>query len=173
MLQNKRLSSWCSVNGSIEHVNVPDVGDGIQPSADAQHVGVLGEQRLVDDPPLVLGLLEVRVGEEEEHLLQLPFPEEVGQVLHGVGPQAGDVAVAPARGVLLAQSGDSAVQRVDLVENINMRMWDVQNQQRSAKKQGCPLSHLYSSKHKPVPYVVRHLDPDLQPEHEFGREHGR
>ena len=65
------------------------------------------EERLVDDPPLVLGLLEVGVGEEEEHLLELSLPEEVGEVLHGVGPQAGDVAVSAGRRVLLAQSGDS------------------------------------------------------------------
>ena len=49
---------------------------------------------LVDDPPLVLGFLEVRVREEEEHFLELALLEEVGQVLHRVRPQAGDVCVA-------------------------------------------------------------------------------
>ena len=37
----------------------------------------------------------------------LALPKEVGQVLHGVGPQTGDVAVPARRGVLLAQGGDS------------------------------------------------------------------
>ena len=38
-----------------------------------EHVGVFSKQSFVDDPPLVLGLLEVRVGEQEEHLGQLPL----------------------------------------------------------------------------------------------------
>ena len=38
-----------------------------------------------DDPPLELGLLEVRVREEEEHLGELPLPVEVWQELHRVG----------------------------------------------------------------------------------------
>ena len=52
-------------------------------------------------------LLEVGIWEEEEHLLELSLPEEVGEVLHGVGPEAGDVAVPTGRGMLLSQSGDS------------------------------------------------------------------
>ena len=49
---------------------------------------------LVDDPPLVLGLLEMRVRKEEEHFFELALLEEVWQVLHGVGAKAGDVGVA-------------------------------------------------------------------------------
>ena len=36
-----------------------------------EHVGVFCEESLVDNSPLVLGLLEVRVGKQEEHLRQL------------------------------------------------------------------------------------------------------
>ena len=49
----------------------------------------------------------MRVWKEEEHLLELSLPEEVGEILHGVGPEAGDVAVPAGRGMLLPQSGDS------------------------------------------------------------------
>ena len=37
------------------------VSDDINPAADCQDVGVLGQQGRVDNPPLVLRLLEVRV----------------------------------------------------------------------------------------------------------------
>jgi hypothetical protein len=51
-----------------------------------ENVGILGNERLVDDAPLVFGFLEVRVREQEEHLGELAFPEEVGQILHGIAP---------------------------------------------------------------------------------------
>ena len=51
------------------------VGDGVEAPALPQHVRVLRQQGLVDDAPLVLGLLEVRVREQEEHLAQLALPE--------------------------------------------------------------------------------------------------
>ena len=40
---------------------VPDISYDIHPAADCQDVRVLGQQGRVDDPPLVLRLLEVRV----------------------------------------------------------------------------------------------------------------
>ena len=69
---------------------------------------------LVDDPPLVLGLLEMRVREEEEHFLELAFLEEVWQVLHGVGPKAGDVGVAA--GILQPQRFDPVL---DVVRDLH------------------------------------------------------
>ena len=50
------------------------VGDGVEAAALPQHVGVLRQQGLVDDPPLVFRLFEVRVREQEEHLTQLTLP---------------------------------------------------------------------------------------------------
>ena len=38
-------------------------------------------------------LLEVWVREQEEHLRELTLLEEVGQVLHGVTPETGNVCV--------------------------------------------------------------------------------
>ena len=73
--------------------SILDIGDGVEAPPRPQHEGVLGQQRLVDDPPLVLGLLEVRVREQEEHLAQLTLAEEVGEVLHGVGAETRDVGV--------------------------------------------------------------------------------
>ena len=40
-----------------------------------EHVGVFCKESLVDNSPLVLGLLEVRVGKQEEHLRQLALPK--------------------------------------------------------------------------------------------------
>lgn len=48
---------------------------------------------LLDDPSPVVRLLEVRVGEAEEHLLDGSLPEVVCDVAHGVGPQHADVVV--------------------------------------------------------------------------------
>lgn len=42
--------------------------------------------------PVVAGL-EVRVREEEQELLELPFPEVVAEVLHRVGPHDGDILI--------------------------------------------------------------------------------
>ena len=53
----------------------------------------------------------MRVWKEEEQLLELSLPEEVGEILHGVGPEAGDVAVPAGRGMLLPQSCDSGWQK--------------------------------------------------------------
>ena len=40
---------------------VADISDNVDPAADSQYICVLRQQGRVDDPPLVLGLLEVRV----------------------------------------------------------------------------------------------------------------
>ena len=52
------------------------VGDSVEPPALPQHIGVLRQQGLVYDPPLVFGLFKMRVGEEKEHLTQLAFPAQ-------------------------------------------------------------------------------------------------
>ena len=72
--------------------SILDIGDGVEAPPRPQDEGVLGQQRLVDDPPLVLGLLEMRIREQEEHFRELPLPEEIGQIFHGVTPETGDVS---------------------------------------------------------------------------------
>lgn len=72
-----------------------------------QHVGILGQDGRVDDPPLVLGLLEVGIGEEKEQFCELALLEEVGEVLHGVGANHGNVAVASR--VIVSQCRDAVV----------------------------------------------------------------
>jgi len=52
-------------------VKILHVGVGVDEAAHPQDIGVLGQQRGRDDPPPEVGLLEVRVGEEEEDLVQL------------------------------------------------------------------------------------------------------
>ena len=87
---------------------VLDVSDGVEPPALPEHVGVLRKQSLVDNPPLVFWLLKVWVRKQEEHLAQLtlpvstfdqrsqsifhPWPEEVWEILHGIGSDAGNVS---------------------------------------------------------------------------------
>ena len=68
------------------------VSDRVDLPANSQDVGVLGQQGLIDNPPLVLGFLEVRVREQEEHFGQLTLPEEIGQIFHGISPEASHVS---------------------------------------------------------------------------------
>jgi hypothetical protein len=49
---------------------------------------------LVDDPPLVLRLLEMWIRKEEEHFLQLTLDEEVRKVFHRVRSKTSYVRVA-------------------------------------------------------------------------------
>ena len=58
-----------------------------------KNVSILCQQGLIDDSPLVLGFLEVRVREEEKHFFQLTFGKETRQVLHRIPPNAGDVTI--------------------------------------------------------------------------------
>ena len=102
------------------------VGDGVDDTARRKAEGILAEQRVADDAPPMIRLLEVRIlpalgrsaascvaaearrethWKEEEHLPKLPLAEVVWQVLLGVGAQAGDVGVL-AR-VLLPQRQDA------------------------------------------------------------------
>ena len=72
------------------------VCDCVQDAALLQVVHVLREQHLTageqkqqllrNDATTVILLLEVRVGEAEEHLAQLTLADKVRQVLHGVRP---------------------------------------------------------------------------------------
>ena len=51
----------------------------------SQNIRILCQNGGVDDPPFVFGLLEVRVGEEEEDLGQLALLKVVREILHGIG----------------------------------------------------------------------------------------
>lgn len=73
-----------------------DIGDGVQKPSGPQHVCILGIQARRDDARLVLARLEVRVREADEDLGQLVSGEKIGEELHRVGPESGDVLV-PAR----------------------------------------------------------------------------
>jgi hypothetical protein len=79
------------------------IRDGVHDPAGAQHVRVLGVERVGHDAGFVLTLLEMRVWEAEEDFGELRFGEEVGQEFHRVGTQAGYILVAARRGVLDAQ----------------------------------------------------------------------
>ena len=79
-------------------VQILDVGDGVHAAAGPQHERVLGVQRRRHDPRLVLARLEVRVWEAEEDGTELAAVEEVGEELHGVGAEAGDVLVGAGDG---------------------------------------------------------------------------
>lgn len=59
----------------------------------SKHISVFTQVAPVDDPPLVLRLLEVRVRIQEKHFLELSLVEIVCEIFHGVGANAGDVLV--------------------------------------------------------------------------------
>ena len=61
------------------------VGGDVSNASRAQDVGVFSEEGRVDDAKAVLGLLKVRIREEEEDFVELAFVEKVGEELHGVG----------------------------------------------------------------------------------------
>jgi hypothetical protein len=84
-------------------VQILYIGNRVHDSAGAQHVRILGVERVGHDARLVLALLEVRVREAEEDFGELGLGEEVGQEFHRVGAQAGYVLIAARRGVLDAQ----------------------------------------------------------------------
>ena len=42
----------------------------------------------------MLGLLEMWIWEKEKHFFQLTLEKEIGQILHGIAPQASNVVVA-------------------------------------------------------------------------------
>ena len=48
---------------------------------------------MVDNSSSEVFLLEVRIWETEEHLLQLPFPEVIGEELHSIGSDNGAIEV--------------------------------------------------------------------------------
>lgn len=87
-----------------------DVRDRVEPAVGPQHVGVLGVELGGDDAGLVLAGLEVRVWEAEEEVGQLVTVEEVGEVLHGVGAQGGDVVVGAWAGRQGRRSGGRGVE---------------------------------------------------------------
>ena len=73
-----------------------NISDNVDPSTHSQHVSILGKQGGIDNPPpcenkvdcllsikfwlLVFGLLEVWIWIEKEHLGQLAFLKEIGQI---------------------------------------------------------------------------------------------
>lgn len=59
----------------------------------AEDVSIFTQQRRIDDSPLVLWLLEMRIRVEEEHLGQLALVEVVGEIFHRVRSEARDVVV--------------------------------------------------------------------------------
>ena len=69
------------------------VGNGIDLPSNSQDVGVLGQQGLINDPPLVLGFLEMWIREQKKHFGQLALPEEIRQIFHGISPEASHVSV--------------------------------------------------------------------------------
>ena len=101
------------------NVQVLDVGDGVEDAALLKRVCVEVQERGVDNAETVLRALEVRVGEKEEHLVELALVEVVGAELHDVGTNArdvvelGDLALAKlVRGVLGARNLDRMVDNV-------------------------------------------------------------
>lgn len=91
--------------GADPIVQIPYVGDDVDAAAGAHDVGVLGHQGGRDNAGLALAGLEVRVREAEEEAGEGGAREEVGQELHRVGAQRGDVLI---RGRLLGSEGEDA-----------------------------------------------------------------
>lgn len=68
----------------LEHpvVEIFDIGGKVRPATDRQQVRVLGQQLRRYDAPLVLLLLKVWIGKQEEHGGELAFVDVVGQIFH-------------------------------------------------------------------------------------------
>ena len=70
------------------------IGNQVQQPARSQHISILGVEAPRHNPGLVLARLEMRIGKADKDLAQLAAPEEVGEELHRVGAEGGDVVVA-------------------------------------------------------------------------------
>lgn len=95
--------------------------DGVNDASRANNVGIFGVQRRRDDSRLVLSGFEVRIGEADEDLAELPLLEKVGQKFHRVRSQAGRILVRPAL-VLLAKSLDLVLDELGDVRS-NFETW--------------------------------------------------
>ena len=67
------------------------VCDGVQHASVPQHVRVFGKKLPVHNAAAVIVLLKMRVRKAKEETVQLRFAEVVGQVLHRVGAQDGNI----------------------------------------------------------------------------------
>ena len=83
------------------------IRDRVKDPVRFQVVHVLGKQNRTDDAATMILLLEVRVGEAEEHARELAFPDVVWEVLHRVRSQNRGVLVLTL--IFLAQILDSQV----------------------------------------------------------------
>lgn len=72
-------------------VKILDVGDSVDDAAGTKNVSVLCKESRGDDAGLVFARLEVGIGEEEEEGGEGMLSKVVGEELHGVGANDGDV----------------------------------------------------------------------------------
>mmetsp|Transcript_5850 Transcript_5850/g.11014 ORF Transcript_5850/g.11014 Transcript_5850/m.11014 type:complete len:283 (+) Transcript_5850:444-1292(+) len=88
---------WVSVTlAHVPPVKLLHVRDEVQAAARwLEGVSVFRQKRVRDNAAPVVLHLEVRVGEAEEELAELPALEVVGEVAHRIGAQHGCVAVLP------------------------------------------------------------------------------
>lgn len=94
-----------------------DVGHEVDSSIVCKYVGILGQQLLTYDAPLVFLTLEVRVWKQEEHLLQLTPYEVIRQVFHCIHAQNGTIlklgqTIVLSVRVLLTKGFDFVVDKV-------------------------------------------------------------
>lgn len=59
----------------------------------SKDISILAQERRVDNPPLVLWSLEMRIRIQEEHFLELSLVEVISEIFHRVGANACDVLV--------------------------------------------------------------------------------
>ena len=65
----------------------------ITPTSRSETIGIFSEECRGDNSPLVFSILEVGIGEEEEHFGELMLLEVVREELHRVAPQTGHVEI--------------------------------------------------------------------------------
>ena len=84
--------------GAHPVMQVLDIGDGVDDATGAEDIGVLGKQGGGDDTGLVLPGFEVGIGEEEEEGGEGVLGKVVGQELHGICADDGDILVGAVGG---------------------------------------------------------------------------
>lgn len=83
---------------SIQLLNHPimqilNISGSVQQTPGSQNIGILCQESVADDSSLMFLLLEVWVGEEEEHLGELAGSKEIRQELHGIGTETRNISV--------------------------------------------------------------------------------
>ena len=68
--------------GNVPVVQLLDIGDAVNLTTLLQRIGVFAQKSQINNPSAVIVVLEMRIGEAYENLLQLVWAEVVGEVAH-------------------------------------------------------------------------------------------